>query len=95
MNKQELNNKLAELYDLEPKLGKTYLIDDSARMFDLSGQYSVDINYINDYGFVVADIKINDEKFVKAFSEYKDHKTPSDAAKHAIALALIELAESK
>ena len=91
MNKQELNNKLAELYELEPKLGKTYLIDDSARMFDLSVQYSVDINYINDYDFVVADIKINDEKFVRASSEYKDHKTPSDAAKYAIAMALIEL----
>ena len=95
MNKEELNNKLAKLYDLEPKLGKLYLIDDSARMFDLSVQYSVDINYINDYGFVVADIKINDEKFVKAFSEYKDYKTPSDSAKYAIAMALIELKESK
>ena len=88
MNKQELNNKLAELYNLKPKLGKLYLIDDSARLFDLSVQHKI--------GFVAMNnIVLAGRDSIQIVQHYSDHETPSDAAKYAIAMALIKLKESK
>ena len=84
MNKQELNNKLAELYDLEPKLGKMHLIDDWNRLLPLA------LN--NKIGFVaMSDIVLAGRDSIQIVQHYSDHETPSDATRHAIAMALIEL----
>ena len=88
MNKQELNNKLAELYGLEPKLGKTYLIDDSARLFDLAVQHKI--------GFVAMNnIVLAGKDDIGSKASYREHESPQAAARYAIALALIKLAEIK
>ena len=88
MNKQDLNNKLAELYELEPKLGKLYLIDDSARLFDLAVHHKI--------GFVAMNnIVLAGRDSIQIVQHYSDHESPQAAARYAIALALIELAESK
>ena len=88
MNKQELNNKLAELYGLEPKLGKLYLIDDSARLFDLAVQHKI--------GFVAMNnIVLAGKDDIGSKASYREHESPQAAARYAIALALIKLKESK
>ena len=65
MNKRELNEKLAELYTINPKrsfwrldpdVGRSYhtitlLIDDSARMFELMVEHHILI----DFGWFIAD----------------------------------------
>ena len=88
MNKEELNNKLAELYDLKPKLGKLYLIDDSARLFDLAVQHKI--------GFVAMNnIVLAGRDSIQIVQHYSDHESPQAAARYAIAMALIEIKESK
>ena len=88
MNKQDLNNKLAELYELEPKLGKTYLIDDSARLFDLAVQHKI--------GFVAMNNNVlAGRDSIQIVQHYSDHESPQAAARYAIAMALIEMKESK
>ena len=92
MNKQELNNKLAELYGLEPKLGKLYLIDDSARMFELALTNDIWIQPYNHLGFIYAHCRCNHEVNKTL---YKDHESIEAAARYAIAMALIELKGKK
>ena len=88
MNKEELNNKLAELYDLEPKLGKLYLIDDSAWLFDLAVQHKI--------GFVAMNnIVLAGRDSIQIVQHYSDHESPQAAARYAIAMALIKMKESK
>ena len=97
MTKLEINNKLAELYpeiansilEASIKLPKGYLlIDDSGRIFDLAIKYkigTVPMLHIFLAGNTGVEIKEN----------YSDHESPQAAARYAIALALIKLAESK
>ena len=92
MNKEELNNKLAELYGLEPKLGKLHLIDDSARMFELALANDIWIQPYNHLGFIYAHFRCNHE-LNKA--SYREHESPQAAARYAIAMALIKMKESK
>ena len=88
MNKQELNNKLAELYGLEPKLGKLYLIDDSARLFDLAVQHKI--------GFVAMNnIVLAGKDDIGSKASYREHESPQAAARYALAMALIKMKESK
>ena len=88
MNKQELNNKLAELYDLKPKLGKLYLIDDSARLFDLAVQHKI--------GFVAMNnIVLAGKDDIGSKASYREHESPQAAARYALAMALIKIKESK
>ena len=88
MNKEELNNKLAKLYDLEPKLGKLYLIDDSARLFDLSVQHKI--------GFVAMNnIVLAGKDDIGSKASYREHESPQAAARYALAMALIKIKESK
>ena len=88
MNKQELNNKLAELYGLEPKLGKLYLIDDSARLFDLAVQHKI--------GFVAMNnIVLAGKDDIGSKASYREHESPQAAARCALAMALIKMKESK
>ena len=88
MNKQELNNKLAELYDLKPKLGKLYLIDDSARLFDLAVHHKI--------GFVAMNnIVLAGKDDIGSKASYSDHESPQAAARYALAMALIKMKESK
>ena len=89
MSKEKINEKLEELYGLEPcvsqpKLGKLYLIDDSARLFDLAVQHKIGFVAMNNVFLAGCDS-------IEIIEYYSGHETPSDAAKYAIAMALIEL----
>ena len=92
MNKQDLNNKLAELYQLDSYinplgLGKSYLIDDSARLFDLAVQHKI--------GFVAMNnIVLAGKDDIGSKASYREHESPQAAARYALAMALIELKES-
>ena len=95
MTKLELNEKLAELYGIKPYFqtivgfdineGNVYaylpLIDDSARMFDLAIEQNI-----------CACGKFDS---IRNNALLKDHETTQAAARFAIALALVELKESK
>ena len=81
---QELNNRLAELYDLEPKLGKTHLIDDWNRLMPLALNNKIGFVAMNNVFLAGCDS-------IEIIEYYSGHETPSDAAKYAIAMALIEL----
>ena len=93
MSKEKINEKLEELYGLEPclsepKLGKLYLIDDSARLFDLAVQQKI--------GFVAMNnIILAGKDDVGSKASYREHESPQAAAKYAIAMALVKLKESK
>ena len=100
--KLELNDKLAELYSLDRFTMKSgddpvfsyqiRLIDDSGRIFDLALENDIWIQPYNSLGFIYAHVR-KDVSFDKVF--YKDHETPQAAARYALALALVNLAESK
>ena len=89
MSKEKINEKLEELYGLEPcvsqpKLGKLYLIDDSARLFDLAVQHKI--------GFVAMNnIVLAGRDSIQVVRNYSDHESPQAAARYALAMALIEL----
>ena len=92
MNKQDLNNKLAELYDLEPflsqpRLGKLYLIDDSAKLFDLAVQQKISFVAMNN-------IVLAGKDDIGSKASYREHESPQAAARYAIALALIKMKQS-
>ena len=112
--KLELNDKLAELYGLEAfvyfnssntndaYLLTHYLIDDSARMFDLMTEHEIS----PDFGEVHIGLTKND--YVRASKRdglvsinndnkvfLKDHESPQAALRYAIALVLVQIAESK
>lgn len=98
MKKEELNNKLAELYE-DKCLYITPLIDNSARMFDLMLKHNLllDFAWVNfggcDLKYYTARLKCiyggTDMVFLK------DHESESAAARFAIAMALVKLAESE
>ena len=103
MTKEELSNNLAELYGEyggyeivnENKYSDsitTLLIDDWNRLMPLSLEHDVWIQPYNSLGFIYAHAR-KDVIFDKVF--YKDHESPEDAAKYAVAMALVKLAESK
>ena len=114
LSKQELNEKLAELYKIQPYVllhfsqpmtgrllppAMILLIDDSARMFDLM----IEHNILIEFAWVnLGDI---DDKYYTARKKnsvgatdiifVKDHESQQAAARFAIAMALVKLAESK
>ena len=104
MTKLELNDKLAALYpeiarlleDAKSELSYIYyVVDDSARIFDLMFEYQVlttfypsgvtAYQYQDKYGFLVGDID----------ADFEDHESIQAAGRYAIAMVLIKLAESK
>ena len=104
MDKLELNDKLAELYGLEPftMIGSNIpAIENSAIMFDLM----IEHNLLPTFNFVWLNLGDIDEKYytVRLKNEMgatdmifvKDHETEREAALYAIALKLVKLAESK
>ena len=88
-----INEKLEELYGLEPclsqpRLGKTYLIDDWNALMPLA------LN--NKIGFVAMNnIVLAGRDSIQIVQHYSDHESPQAAARYAIAMALIEMKESK
>ena len=106
MNKTELNNKLAELYGLQPftyfnfmqpfppspplKPLQVLLIDDWNVLMDLAVNNRV--NIILNEGIVMC---TNDRKIVDSIEFMSEHDTPQTATRCAIAMALIKLAEGK
>ena len=69
---------------------KILLIDDWNRLMDLSVDNKVNI-ILND-GVVMC---TNDRKVVDSIEFISDHDTDKDATRHAIAMALVKLAEDK
>ena len=109
MNKLELNEKLIELYGLKSLFqafagfdvnrdvvyGYIQIIDDSEIMFDLMIEHHISITF---YPFGVIAYLNTDEHgntLEEIDADFKDHETSQEAARFAIALALVELAESK
>ena len=104
MTKQELNKKLADLYGLhEAEMYEdnlVHLIDDSSRMFELmiDNKIAFELSGL----FYISGVE---QEYVAArkigvwpnrvIAFLKDHETPQAAARFAIALALVKLAESK
>ena len=111
MTKLELNEKLAELYGIKPHFqtivgfdvneGNMYaylpLIDDSARMFDLAVEHKVQI--LNTKLWFQAKVELPtivlSQEWILHQEHFKNHETPQAAARFAIAMALVKLAESK
>ena len=113
MTKQELNEKLIDLYGLKHLFqtfagfdenrnilyGYMQIIDDSARMFDLMIEHDIFLDFFWDN---INEVK---PKYYTARQKgvfrsvdmifLKDHETPQAAARYAIAMALVKLAESK
>ena len=98
MTKRELNDKLAELYGLEVSMMTDYdiygndfevlLIDDWNRLMPLA--------ILNNIGFVAMNtIVLAGIDEIEAKENYSDHESPDAAARYAIAMALVKLAESK
>ena len=106
MNKLDLNYKIATLYEVDPYLqcmvgfdineGNIYkyipFIDDWNRLMPLALEHDIWIQPYKSLGFLYAHVR-KDLIFDAVF--YKDHKSPDDASKYAIAMALVKLAESK
>ena len=108
MNKLELNDKVAELYnkadslfyvtemdDLkQPVMNEVLLIDDWNRLMDLAVDNKI---------FEVFECRQTDNYFSlrnRANLQYtiilnKDHESPQEATRYAIAMALVKLAEDK
>ena len=111
MTKLELNENLALLYGinskksfwrLDPDVGKSFhtitlLIDDSARMFELMIEHKVQI--LNTKLWFQAKVElptiILSQEWILHKEHFKDHETQQAAARFAIAMALVKLAESK
>ena len=100
--KLELNDKLASLYGLDSSIMTDYdiygndfevlLIDDSARMFDLMIENKLSVLTMDD-GCMTLHYKEDSELSEKFMN--KDHETTQAAARYAIGMALIKLAEDK
>ena len=95
MNKLELNDKLAELYGIEPKnnyihVGNGFLlIDDWSRLMELSVANKLRIeNWPNGVW-----VENNDFDGIEII--YSDHESPQAATRFAIAMALVKLKEDK
>ena len=108
MTKLDLNDKLAALYGLESSTMTDYdiygndfeflLIDDSARMFDLMIEHDLRIRRLDEsaeifyYSF---DEEEQEGRWIRVIAKYTDHESKVAAARYAIAMALVKLAESK
>ena len=89
MSKEKINEKLEELYGLEPclsqpRLGKTYIIDDWNRLMPLALNNKIGFVAMNNVFLAGCDS-------IEIIEYYSGHETPCDAARYAIAMALIEL----
>ena len=111
MTKLELNEKLIELYGLKPLFqsfagfdvngGVVYeyiqIIDDSEIMFDLMVEHKVQI--LNTKLWLETKVELPtivlSQEWILHKEHFKDHETPQAAAKFAIAMALVKLAENK
>ena len=108
MNKLELNEKLAKLYpeisrileNAESELSYIYyIVDDSARIFDLMLEYNIllDFDWLNAHGQMLKyfTARVKDVFYDVEIEFVKDHDSESEAARFAIAMALVKLAEDK
>ena len=94
MTKIELNNKLAELYNIDncTYMGdriNTYLIDDWSRLMDLAVDNKLSI-HINKN-----DVVCVHKSYVIMAEFFDEHESPQAATRFAIAMALVKLAEDK
>ena len=92
MTKLELNDKLEKIYPLSEadmcEDNQIPLIDDSARMFDLMVEHRIGtVPMTNNFLACTHDIESR--------ANYSAYESPQDAARVAIAMALVKLAESK
>ena len=91
MTKLELNDKLSEFYGLKPFTmigGDIPAIDDWNRLMPLAINHKI--------GFVAMNnIVLAGRDDIEAKENYSDHESPDDAARFAIAMALVKLAEGK
>ena len=108
MTKLELNDKLAKMYGFETfnvKSGPDILlnnqpcvIDSSSVMFHLMVEHKIILDYVEVYIGSVMHEHVTARKIGVCDGEsvpVKDHGSRKAAAKYAIALALVKLAESK
>ena len=87
-SKEKVNERLEELYDLVPRIGKIYIIDDWNMLMPLALK--------NKIGFVAMNNNLlAGRDSIQIVQHYSDHESPQAAARYAIAMALIELAESE
>ena len=107
MTKQQLSERIAELYNVRASkyvtgLEDVMLIDDTARMFELAVEhdiYHVPNEYFRDCKDSV-DVYIDSGKLAQEYNPpvtvlYKDHPTKLEATLYAIGLALVKKAEMK
>ena len=104
MTKLELNDKLARLYGEdsgyeivnENKYSDsitTLLIDDWNGLMPLALKQQL---HIEIYNWFVSVCHVRDDKPSFNFdAEFKDHESPEDAVRYAIAMTLVKFAESK
>ena len=107
MTKLELNNKLAELYNLDKGYEyvnenlysdsiTTLLIDDWNSLMDLAVGNGICIDFTNDEEYISAFSVRNNNINSNIFDEQcSDHKSPQAATRFAIAMALVKVAEDK
>ena len=101
MTKLELNDKLAELYNIDNctymgDIINTYLIDDWSRLMDLAVDNGINYVCYKHYGYCKAWIGLREEDTSFAFAEnLKDYESPQAATRFAIAMALVKLKEDK
>ena len=98
MTKLELNDKLAELYNIDnfTYMGdriNTYLIEDWAMLMYLAVDNELFIQIYSDfvdvYAFTTDSIK------AKQNEKYINHESPQEATRYAIAMALVKLKDDK
>ena len=97
MTKLELNDKLAELYNIEPyinplNLGKRYLIDDWTRLMDLAVDNRL---HIDIFDVFTAIFWLSSKDNSMHHEENKKHESPQAATRFAIAMALVKVAKDK
>ena len=101
MTKLELNDKLAELYNIDPyinplNLGKRYLIDDWSRLMDLAVDNGINYVCYKHHNYCKAWIGVMSDDSRFAFvEELSCHESPKAAVRFAIAMALVKLKEDK
>ena len=93
MNKIELNDKLAELYNIEKTLwDKVLLIDDWSRLMDLAVDNRL---HIDIFDVFTAIFWLSSKDNSMHHEENKKHESPQAATRFAIAMALVKLKEDK
>lgn len=101
-DKQQLSQRIAELYGVESlhiihwekcEFTEIWLIDDTARMFELAVENDIEYMFIPWLDKIVAGVQLG-ERTPRAGLKIKDHATKLEATLWAIGLALIALKES-